>query len=170
MKRYLIQSPRFTGSVEVIYNNGLFQSLELGNTNMVKPAMIEAFKNQIASEEQYLAISFISDVTIIAADVEITFKMFWDKYNHKINKLRATKLWERMPLAEQVAAYCGIQKYFAYLKKVEWRGQQDPDTYLRNKTYLNEYKEATPIKISNGPQTSQVNNLVNDIMHGKDIE
>ena len=140
MNRYLIQSPRYTGSVEAIYNNGLLQALDFSNTNIAKPATIEAFKKQIAAQEQLLPSSFVSDVTIIKADVQITFKMFWDKYNHKINKLRATKLWERMPLAEQVAAYCGIQKYFAYLKKVDWRGQQDPDTYLRNKTWLNEYK------------------------------
>lgn len=140
MKRYLIQSPRYTGSVEVMYNNGILTTIDFSNTNIVKPAMIDAFKKQVASEEQYLTSSFVTDVSIIAADVEITFKMFWDKYNHKINKLRATKLWERMPLAEQVAAYCGIQKYFAYLKKVDWRGLQDPDTYLRNKTWLNEYR------------------------------
>jgi hypothetical protein len=140
MKRYLIQSPRFTGSAEVIYNNGILQVLDLTNTNMVSPSMIEAFIKKISVEEFYLPNGWAENVTIIPADVEITFKMFWDKYNHKINKLRATKLWERMPLAEQVAAYCGIQKYFAYLKKVNWRGQQDPDTYLRNKTWLNEYR------------------------------
>ncbi len=168
MKRYLIQSPRFTGSAEVIYNNGILQVLDISNTNMVRPSMIEAFIKQIAVEELYLGNSF-ENVTIIAADVEITFKMFWDKYNHKINKLRATKIWERMPLAEQVEAYCGIQKYFAYLKKNDWLGQQDPDTYLRNKTFLNEYKTAPPIK-STGQQTSEVKNLVDNILKDKMIE
>jgi hypothetical protein len=171
MKRYLIQSPRYTGSVEVIYNNGILQVLDISNTNMARPSMIEAFIKKVSVEECYLANGWVDNVTIIPADVEITFKMFWDKYNNKVNKLRATKIWERMPLAEQVAAYCNIQKYFTYLKKNDWRGQQDPDTYLRNKTYLNEYKEAPiPTNYSQGPQTNEVTNIVNDILHGKNIE
>lgn len=140
MKRYLIQSNRYTGSAEVIYNNGILQILDISNTNMCKPSMIEAFKSQIAVEEKYLTTSFSSHIAIISADVEISFTMFWQKYNHKINKLRATKLWDSLSLAEQVEAYVGIQKYFAYLRKNDWRGLADPDTYLRNKYWINEYK------------------------------
>ena len=140
MKKYLIQSDRYTGSVEVLYNNGLIIMLDFSKTNMVKPAMLEAFKKQVAVEEQYLPNSFVTDVKILPADVEISFTMFWQKYNHKINKLRATKLWDSLSLAEQVEAYLGIQKYFAYLRKNDWRGLADPDTYLRNKYWINEYK------------------------------
>jgi hypothetical protein len=140
MKRYLIQSPLYNGSVEVIYNDGLLKTLDFTNCSMAKPEIINAFIKKITAEEQYLSSSFVSNVTIISAEVQITFMMFWNKYNHKINKLRATKLWERMTLAEQIEAYCGIQKYFEFLKIKGWRGLADPDTYLRNKYWTNEYK------------------------------
>jgi hypothetical protein len=140
MKRYLLTSTKFTGTAELLYNQiGLLAQIDLTNTNMGAD-IIMAFKKSVPAQEANITTAFSESVNIIAADVEITFKMFWDKYGKKINRLRSEALWNKMSLTERIEAYCGIADYDKYLKKEQWRPKADPDTYLRNKYYQNEYK------------------------------
>jgi hypothetical protein len=102
--------------------------------------IITAFKKSVPALVANISNGFSSDTSIVAADVEVSFKMFWDKYGKKINRLRCEALWKKLSLVEQVEAYTGIQPYDKYLQIENWRSKADPDTYLRNKFYQNEYK------------------------------
>ena len=76
---------------------------------------------------------------VVEADFEVNFDMFWKAYNHKINKLRAVALWGKLSKTDQVKAYYGVAVYDKFLKKEGYRKKADPETYLRNKMYDNEY-------------------------------
>ena len=81
------------------------------------------------------------NVTITEGEIIIYFKQFWAKYNRKINKARCEPLWSKLTNSEQLKAYTGIDKYIAYLKKESWRNKLDPENYLKNKTWENEYNK-----------------------------
>lgn len=40
---------------------------------------------------------------------------------------------------DKILALQGIKKYDAFLKEQKWRAKADPETYLRNKMWENEY-------------------------------
>ena len=139
MKRFLITSPKFTGQAELLYNDaGVLCKIDCTDTNM--GAAIHQFKQQVPAREGMLQESFSSQTVIIEAEFEVTFDMFWKKYNKKLNKSRCIMLWGKMNKAHQVQAFFGVDSYDKYLKKEGWRNKADPETYLRNAYWENEYR------------------------------
>ncbi|MDR1846730.1 MAG: hypothetical protein LBR17_01250 [Bacteroidales bacterium] len=51
---------------------------------------------------------------LIFTDKEVTFEMFWNRYDDRLNssKKRTMAKWQKMSKAEQLKAYFYIQKYF----------------------------------------------------------
>ncbi|MBA4196564.1 MAG: hypothetical protein C0459_03320 [Chitinophaga sp.] len=143
MRRFLISnSSKFEGTAEVLYNTqGLLSKIDLTQCIMhgetikqfkaVVPCFIELFL-----EGKWCG----ADTTVVEDELQITFEMFWLKYNKKINKKRAEAIWNKLSKTEQVKSYYGIEPYDKYLKENKWRSKADPDTYLRNEMYNNEYK------------------------------
>lgn len=143
MIRFLLTNPtKFTGTAEVMYNeNGTLCKIDLTQTNM-PPQVVNHFKQIIPAQftvDAFVA-SFGKDTTVIEAEFTVTFDMFWLAYNNKVNKKRAEAIWDKLTKTKQVLAWAAIKKYEGFLKKQgDWRNKQDPDTYLRNETFLNEY-------------------------------
>ena len=138
MRRFLITSPKFTGTAELFFNDVLCK-IDCTQTNMSAEVMLH-FKRSVPVYTDGLATSFSNETTIIEADFEVSFDMFWKKYNKKINKIRAMKVWEKMDKSMQVKAYFGVDSYHKFLKqKEQWRSKADPETYLRNQYWENEY-------------------------------
>lgn len=140
MKKYLINNPEFTGSAELWYNQeGRLIRIDVADTNM-RPKHVEFIKRIAPVHEKDMQPSlFSSQTTIIEADVEITFEQFWATYNHKINKARCEPLWNKLSKADKVLAYVAIKRYKKYLRETGYRAIADPEKYLRNKYWENEY-------------------------------
>ena len=140
MKRFLITSPKYPGQAEILYNDaGVLCKIDCTDTNM-SHHIIHHFKSSVPALAGALQSSFSSQTIIIEAEYEVSFDMFWKKYNKKINKSRCILLWGKLNKAQQVLAFFGIDSYDKYLKKEDWRGKADPETYLRNGYWENEYK------------------------------
>ncbi len=141
MRRFVITSPHYNGQAEIIYNGeGILCRIELTETDMIA-SVVKGFKNRVPALVDELAEAFTgTQVKIIENDIEVTFDMFWKKYNKKINKSRCIMLFTKMDKSMQLLAFMGILAYDKYLKKESWRSKADPETYLRNKYWENEYK------------------------------
>jgi hypothetical protein len=142
MRKFLITSPKFTGAAEIFFNEtGMLCKIDCTNTNMDEQLM-HHFKHFCPANVRMLINDnpFSQQTTVVEADFEVTFQMFWDTYKNKVNRIRAENLWKKISKTEQVEAYYGISKYDKFLQKNEWRTKADPDTYLRNKYWQNEYK------------------------------
>ena len=142
MKRFIVTSLAWTGEAEIIYNeNGLLVRISFEGCvcpNHIK--VVEKFKGIVPVSKADLQMAFsTTTATIVEADFEVNFDMFWKAYNKKLNRLRAVAIWNKISKTEQVKAYYGIPIYDKYLKKESWRSKADPETYLRNKMYENEY-------------------------------
>ncbi|MEQ1554088.1 MAG: hypothetical protein ABL929_07915 [Ferruginibacter sp.] len=140
MKRYLITNARYEGEVVLVYNtDGILQKIDFANTNMTVAA-IAKFKDYIPAQECDLKKAFSSETIIVKNDFVILFETFWQKYNHKFNKDRCEKLWQKMSNADKVLAYFGLDKYHRFLRKNVGHLKLHPDTYLRNRAWENDYK------------------------------
>lgn len=141
MKRLLISAISFTGDAELWFDeNGKLIRIDISKTNM-HPEVLEDFKQVVPVHISGMDKAFEGiKCTITEADIIISFEQFWKKYNKKINKVRCLPLWNKLGQGEQLKAYTGLDKYIAFLKKETWRTKLDPENYLKNKTWENEYK------------------------------
>lgn len=139
MKRYLLTSPKFSGQAELIYNDaGVLMHVALADVVMdAKTA--EAFLRCVSGAADNVATKFSAATSIIESEVEVNFDMFWKAYGKKINKSRCMLLWNKMNKTMQAEAYVAIRKYNKYLHDNNWRSKADPETYLRNQYWENEY-------------------------------
>lgn len=140
MRRFLITSPRYTGEAVLLYNSiGMLQSIELGQTTM-DAETISHFKRAVPVMVGGLQEAFTGTTVVVESAIVITFEQFWKKYDHKFNKDRAEKLWNRLSKTDMIEAYYGLDKYHKFLRKNSERIKLHPDTYLRNKAWLNDYR------------------------------
>jgi hypothetical protein len=141
MRRFIITSHAFKGQAELIFKeDNTLCKIDVTDTDM--PAkIIQAFKSMAPVYVDQIEAAFAATkATVVEADFEVSFDMFWKKYNKKINKFRCIKLWEKMEITMKVNAYFGIDAYTKHLKYNEaWRTKADPETYLRNQYWENEY-------------------------------
>lgn len=141
MRKFLITSPNFSGNTELVYGEQdslvYVSFLNATMTGSQKQSFLHSVPMQVSLIEPFSA--KYPQLTVVETSFTITFDAFWDKYNKKINRIRASNLWQKLSAVEQVKAYYGIVKYEKYLKKEGWRGKADPETYLRNKYWENEY-------------------------------
>ncbi len=150
MKKYIITSPAFTGDINVLYNQENIlvyidfmkcdlsvEQREYFKTKL--PVVIDASMGE--QGEEFLIRQFgKSRLNIASADFKISFEQWWVRYDRKVNKDRCIKLWEKLSIADQVSAFFKLQQYERYLSLNQWQTKADPEKYLRNKYWNNEYK------------------------------
>lgn len=141
MIRYILTHPKFKGEVVVSFdeNNELividFQPAELGEVQ--KKYLLENMP--VLYSDLWLKSLKDKKFVCVAEPYELDFDMFWDKYAKKVNRIRSESVWKRLSKPEQVRAFAGIKAYDRHLFENSWKGKADPDTYLREKYWTNEY-------------------------------
>lgn len=141
MTQYFITHSSYTGEIKVVYNQDkLLDGFDCSSTNLSERRRA-IFKEVIPVRIEDLEgiKEVIKGCHIIAEELEISFDMFWNKYDKKINRKRCEPLWRKLSKAKQYAAYNGIAAYNRYLHSTGFRGKQDPDNYLRNETWTSEF-------------------------------
>src|SRR5665213_2005542 len=114
MKRFLITSTKFSGQAEIFYNDAeILCRIDCSDTNMSATVM-HHFKNAVGVTIPMMGRNFSADTVIVEAEFEVSFDMFWKKYNKKINKARCMILWSKMNKGLQVQAFFGITGYDKY--------------------------------------------------------
>lgn len=143
MKKLLISSANFEGEVILVYMDG---KLAIANYTEaeISEKQIRYLQDKTpinyVSEEQLHSIYKANDLTIIESDFTVSFQDWWTLYKKKINKDRALKIWNKLSQSDQAKVFFNTRKYNRYLQLNQWREKADPDTYLRNRMYLNEWK------------------------------
>lgn len=146
MRRFILTSDKFTGSVELHYREAAgHPSTVLAKADFtpatLTPNQVLKLKEAIPITADTLDLAFTGlPLTIVEADFVVTFDMFWEDYGRKINRKRTLAIWNKMTKTKQVLAWSRIKDYDEFLKREGWRNKQDPDTYLRNETFENQWR------------------------------
>ena len=142
MRQFIVTSTKFKGQAVLLYNDKeVVCMIDLQQTNM-DAENTSHFKNAVPLTIKHIesGTGFSKETTCVEVDFVVTFEMFWQKYDKKINKKRCEPMWEKMTKAKQVAAWAGIDAYEAFLLATSWRKKADPETFLRNEMWENEWK------------------------------
>ena len=142
MRRFLITNPNvFSGEAEVLYDgNGRLVRMDVSNTNM-SLNMVSKFKEHVPSNFEHLeGIIRNSTATIVEATMRVPFEEWWKAYNRKINKKRCIPIYNKLSDSDTVQALLGIKPYDKFLAKETWRPKADPETYLKERYWENEWR------------------------------
>ena len=142
MRLFKITNPKFQGEVDVLYNDNSLSKIDFANARMNFDVQ-QSLKTKIpVTLEAFSTGTWCgNDTTIVEANYEILFKDFWVAYDKKINKIRAENIWDKLTPTKKIKALIGVKPYDKFLKKEQWgRAKADPENYLRNEMWENEYK------------------------------
>jgi hypothetical protein len=147
MKRLIITSPAFNGEINVLY--GLDHSLQFIDFMKcdLNSEQMDYFKQHCPSRFDLKVDQFISffprNPRFNIADEKyfVTFDHWWNRYGLKRNRERSEKLWSKLSQADQAAALFKLGRYERYCQVNTWYTKADPDTYLRNKYWNNDWSK-----------------------------
>jgi hypothetical protein len=133
MRKFIITSANFTGSITLLYNE--------------REQLVQLHIEADLSNEQH--IYFMHNLPRVAAQLEhyrqrpstrvieiaheVTFDDFYCEYGYKLGKLKAQNAWKRLSKDEQAKAYLYIRKYKQSL--ANGIAQLYPATYLNQKRW-----------------------------------
>lgn len=135
MKKYILTSPMFTGSVTFGYNDDGFLVLYQNETEMNPTQHSWLLANNPVNGQylEQLAKRIKGQLKEVPAD--LSFDTFWDKYDKKINRKRCEPMWKKLSDAEKLQALTNIKPYERYLERSGFRGKADPENYLKKEYY-----------------------------------
>lgn len=141
MRKFLMTGEKFTGEIAALYNQQeVLVQLDMATTNLT-PNQRRKLLCGMPCTIAEMAACFEGKITIVESAFEVTFDMFWQRYNMKRNKLAAEKLWDKLRKTEQVEAWHRIEAYDKYCKKNgHWYQRMYPDTYLRGRHWEDEWE------------------------------
>ena len=117
MANYLLTSSLFTGSITIRFNaQGLLDGFDV-NAELTAEQHHWLLNNMPINEDDAQRVLVCSKTAKLTKlpDAEVTFALFWDKYDDKINssKKRAEAKWRQLSKSDQQKAYLFITRYFA---------------------------------------------------------
>lgn len=115
MITYSLTSSAFEGEVIFDFNdNELLVRFDASGANLTEDQqvfLLRRLPRELAQIKTFLEKSPTARFTPI--EQEITFEMFWNRYNEKLrsSKKKALKIWNRLSRADQIKAYRFIARY-----------------------------------------------------------
>jgi hypothetical protein len=144
MRRFLITSPKFTGTAEIVYNSkDVLCMIDITQANMDVDT-IHHFKRATPAVLSNLltpGLSFSAETTIIEADFEVSFELFWKEYPYHRNRFKVEKGWSQLGKSDQVKAFHSLKSYKRYLGRNAWQTPMIADRYLRDREFETEWNK-----------------------------
>jgi len=79
-----------------------------------------------------------SNFEIEVGELDLSFDTFYDTYNHKIKKVKAKAVWDKLNKADKLEALKGIKAYDGYLKR-KGVAKANPQAYLNQRYWEDDY-------------------------------
>lgn len=125
--------------------NGVLKSFKvlegiLGETQinwLFKKGMFPYLEEQVKAFSTSPKLKPHFDVTVGLPDT--SFEAFWGAYGRKQKRIVAEKLWNKLGQAERLKALEGIRRYHNWLRLNNGIAQCLPDSYIRNRRWLDEF-------------------------------
>lgn len=142
MNKYIITSPKFSGEINVLYgldNKLLF--IDFMKCDLTEE-QIEFFKSKLSVvySDKFMEPFGNAKLTVMEQGYKVTFDQFWSRYNHKINRIRAEKAWNKLSEADHVNAFFKYPLYERHLALYPWKTKANPETYLKDRYWESEWK------------------------------
>jgi len=139
MKHYQLTSAAFAGAVDLFFDDaGMLQKFDMTGATLSQQQqewILREMQPYLNDLKIQLAGSDTAKITEVTT--EVTFEMFWDRYDDKINSSRKRTLqkWNRMTRTDQLRAYNNINRYLNNLPS--GTRKKFAETYLNSELWNN---------------------------------
>lgn len=133
IKQYQYHSARLNSNVKLTYDGGLLSAAEIENPREVADQPVVHFHN---TEKRFIESCAQHNVQFVELTAAVTFEMFWESFDYKVDKAEAMRIWDKMVESERIAAFRYIPAYKSMLKRNNEIGKKYPKTYLRQKPWI----------------------------------
>lgn len=145
MRRYIITSDKFSGTVELLYKefdgDMLIARIDFMNSGC-NSSQIEKIKERVPLSDSIIARAFIGlPVDIVAAEVIVVLEDFKREYPYQRNMHLLPPIWEKMTTADRIIACSAAADYRKYLQRNSWCNPKIAASWLKEKQYLNNWKK-----------------------------
>lgn len=142
MRRFLITSSKFAGTVEVVYKDDhLLCSINFSNAEIDAETIIH-FKRSVAADINNFTAGFSGETTIVEADFELSLDDFKREYPYSRNYHLLDKLWSKMKKTDQVLAFFAAIEYRKYCERNRtWYKPKIAASWLYNNEFINDWKK-----------------------------
>jgi hypothetical protein len=136
MVKYVLTSPMFEGDVTFIFSENGYINTYINSALLTEDQQTFLISNfPFKLDELNKLISKSKSLHLREVPLELTFTMFWDKYNYKSDKYLAEKIWNKMSKKEQLEAYEYIPFYHSEIARTG-ASKKYPKTYLNQKPWI----------------------------------
>jgi hypothetical protein len=137
MLTFHLTSIAWTGYIEFVFNDNYLLDKRENHAELSKGQhefLVTHLPAELCELEQKLK---TSNTTITEIKENITFEMFWDRYDDKINssKFKTERQWNKMNPVDQSKAYHFIPRYFAHVP--QGTRKKYATTYLSDQLWNN---------------------------------
>ena len=143
MKLFKITSTKYTGEIEVLFNDGSIAKIDFSNAQMSNETKA-AFKSKLpVTIEAFLAGAWCSaDVNVVESSYEVTLEDFNREYPYKRNTHLLPSIWSKMLMIDKIKAVQEATKYQKYCDKNNgWYKPKVAAAWLNNKEFLNDWSK-----------------------------
>lgn len=135
---FLFTSEKFKGEIIFEFTDRILTKYDTSSAELTDEQNIYFAKNlprELSEVDAFLSKSTSAKFTEIKE--EITFELFWNQYNDKMNssKKRTLAKWNKMPKSEQMKAYNYVTRYLATIPS--GTRQKFAETYLNAELWNN---------------------------------
>lgn len=135
MKQYAITGS-FTGAIIVEYSpEGMLQLIDMRCAELTDTQVSYLKKNLPLQAAELPAFEKVARLSIKEQSVDITFELFYNRFDMKKGKNEAQRAWKRLSQGDQLKAYLYIPAYNRDLKVNTWKNKMYPATYLNKKIW-----------------------------------
>lgn len=134
MRKFLVSSKKYSGTVEVVYNRDVLQALDFAQAEL-SAAQRSAFMSLLQVHfDAFVDSMQKAGATVVEDEFEVSFDQYWRQVRKKVNRARSEAAWGKMNKTDRVLAFTNLPQYYKYLDRTG-RYEADPDRYLKEKYY-----------------------------------
>ena len=141
MRRFLITSDKFTGTVELIYNRSEFLACVDMRQAVMTADTIAAFKRAVPVFIADMKTAFAAGTMVVEADFDVTLDGFKREYPYSRNYHLLQPIWDKMKKPDQVEAFFSAIEYRKHCEKNTWYKPMIAAWWLTRKEYKNDWRK-----------------------------
>lgn len=142
MRRFILSSTVFTGSLEIIYNEtGILAMLDMRGAVGITPGGVTQLKNAIPVDVQNInRLGELKGIICVEEDFFVSLADFEREYPYKRNMHLLPEIWAKMDKTSQVLAWKAAQDYRKHCERNAWYKPKIAAAWLKTREYLNDWK------------------------------
>jgi hypothetical protein len=82
----------------------------------------------------------ISNFTVTKGMPDVSFEAFYNLFGNKVKRTRSESLWNKLTQTEKLNAIASVKPYKNWLGRQRGIAQQQPDTYISQKRWLDDFR------------------------------